>query len=176
MESELQVRTASDGLQLTLRRLASLAGGIARLALVIGIATFATGLWIFQGTGRPKWIIIGGLLCAGPVVAAALAAWRVRRTADHAPRLMDDVRGFTKGASESARVLFDYDTGQPVAMTAKNLASLRADLDLRRKDFPALAAGVKAITTVPKLVALSVLGIAATGLLGTILLIGGLID
>jgi len=175
MDSELVARRASDGLQFTLRRLASLGAGITMLALTIGAATFATGLWIFDGSGRSKWMIIGGFLSFGPAVAATVATWRVRRAADHAPGLLAEIKTFSAG-NRSADVLVDYDSGQPVAMTGKSLGALRLDLDARSKEFPALAAGVKAITTAPKLVAMAALGMMAAGALGTILLIGGLID
>jgi hypothetical protein len=39
-------------------------------------------MWVFDGSGQSKWIVIGGLLSFGPAVAATVAAWRIRRTAD----------------------------------------------------------------------------------------------
>ena len=74
MESDAVALRVGSGLQFTLRRLATLAYGIAVVAAVVGAATFATGLWVFEGDGRTTWIIIGGLLCLVPV-AAALIAW-----------------------------------------------------------------------------------------------------
>ena len=175
MDSDLVARRASDGLQFTLRRLASLAAGIAMIAIAIGAATFATGVWVF-GSGSTGWFVVGGLLAFGPALAATIATFRVRRTAHHAPRLLDEVRAFRGGANSSADVLFDYDSGQPVAMTAKSLSSLRSDLEQRSKEFPALTAAVKAITTVPKLIALAVPGMIAAGALGTVLLLVGLLS
>jgi hypothetical protein len=46
----------------------------------------------------------------------------------------------------------------------------------RRREFPALWSGVKAITTVPKLLVWATFGTLLAGALGTVLLIGGLID
>ena len=175
MVSDFVARRASDGLQLTLRRLTSLAAGIAMMAFAIGAATFATGVWVF-GSGSTGWFIVGGLLAFGPALAAIVATLRVRRTAHHAPQLLDEVHSFTGATGSSADVLLDYDSGQPVAMTAKNLSSLRSDLEQRSKDFPALTSAVKAITTVPKLIALAVPGTIAAGALGTVLLLVGLLS
>ena len=73
-------------------------------------------------------------------------------------------------------MLIDYDTGEPLASTAKSFEPLRSDLQTRRRDLPALYFGVRAITAVPALAAIALLGTLAVGALGTILLIGGLID
>ena len=129
METDVVVQRVSDGLQQTLRRISSLAGGLAVLATVISAATFATGLWIFKGTGRPKWIIIGGAICLVPVAAAVFARVLVGRTAAHAPELVSNVRAFLGSSSKSAKVLIDHDTGQPVATYAKNLSGLRGELN-----------------------------------------------
>ena len=42
----------SDGIRKTLSRISTLALGIAAIAVVIGAATFFTGLWVFDGS-RP---------------------------------------------------------------------------------------------------------------------------
>jgi hypothetical protein len=176
MDSEIVALRASDGLQLTIRTIAAMAAKIASLALFIGIATFATGMWVFDGSGQSKWIVIGGLLSFGPAVAATVAAWRIRRTADLAPRFPAEVKRFGTVVSGATDVLVDHDSGQLMGMRAKNLLALRADLEAHRGEFPALAAGVRAITTVPKLVLLATLGLMAAGAVGTVLLVAKLIS
>ena len=73
-------------------------------------------------------------------------------------------------------MLINYDTGERLANTAKTFGNLQIDLKERRKELPALYAGVRAICSVPGLAAIALLGTLAVGALGTILLIGGLID
>lgn len=175
METDVVVRRVSDTMQQTFRRLTSLATGIGVLALLIGGATFATGLWIFDGS-RSQWMIIGGVICAIPVLAALLGRHLVRRTAKRAPELVTDVRKFLDTSVHSAQVLIDHDSGQPVAGYVKNFKTLRSELKERRKELPALFSGVKAITSVPGIAAVAVLGMMLVGGLGTVLLIGGLID
>ena len=174
METDVVVRRVSDGLQLTLNRLSSLATGVAVVAAVIGAATFATGWWLFPDS-RTAWIIIGGMICLIPVGAALFARLLLRITAKYAPLLIDNVRTFLGGASPASRVLIDYDSGHPVITSSKTFTGVRTELALRSRELPALWAGVRAITSVPGLAAIAVLGMLAVGLLGTILLISGLL-
>ena len=171
METDVVVRRVSDGLQLTLNRLSSLATGVAVVAAVIGAATFATGWWLFPDS-RTAWIIVGGLLCLIPVGAALIARVLLRITAKYAPQLIDNVRTFLGGSSPASRVLIDYDSGQPVITSSKTLGGLRTELGSRSAELPALWAGVRAITSVPALAAISLLGMIGVGLIGTVLLIG----
>lgn len=174
METDVAVRRVTDGIQLTLHRLSTLASGIALLAAAAGAATFATGWWVFDHS--TAWIVIGGALCIVPV-AASLVAWLLLRlTAKHTAQLVDNVRTFLGTPSPAATALIDYDTGQTVVASSKSFSSVRGDLRTRAKELPALYAGVRAIASVPGLVAVAVLGIVGVGLLGTILLIGGIID
>jgi len=175
MESDVVVRRVSDTMQQTFRRLTSLATGIGIFALLIGAATFATGLWIFDGS-RNAWIVIGGAICLIPPLAALIGRHLVRRTAKHAPQLVTDIRHFLDTSVHSANVLIDHDSGQPVSGYVKNFKSLRGELKARRSELPALFSGVKAITSVPGIAAIAVLGTLFVGGLGTVLLIGGLID
>ena len=174
METDDVVQRVSSGLQVTLNRLSSLASGVALVAAVIGAATFATGWWLFPDS-RTAWIVLGGTLCLIPVGAALFARLLLRITAKHAPQLIDNVRVFLRGGSPASRVLIDYDSGQPVTSSSKSFDSVRSELASRSLELPALWAGVRAITSVPALAAIAVLGLLIVGLLGTILLISGLL-
>lgn len=176
METDVVARRISDALEYTLRRVASLTGSVALAAAVIGAATFATGWWMFDGSGRTAWVVIGGALCLVPVVAALIARFMVRRTARSAAQLVSNIRRFLDTSSGSAKVLVDYDTGQPITVSSRTFHGLSTELDQRRTELPALWAGVRAIVSAPGLAAVAVLGMVVVGALGTILLIGGLID
>lgn len=174
MNSEVDVRRVTDGLQSTLNRLASLVGGLAVMAFVIGVATFATGMWVFDSS--TGWIVIGGALCLAPVIAALWARFLLRLSARTAGGLVDNVRDFISTSGNAARVLIDHDTGHAIITSSRNFSTVRHDLNQRRHELPALYAGVRAIISVPGLAAITVLGMLGVGALGTILLIGGLID
>jgi hypothetical protein len=174
MQSEAVIQRVGDGVLYTLRRLTSLARGLFVLTAVISVATFATGWWVFN-RDRGAWAVLGGALCIVPAAAAAGAWAMVSATAHFAPRLVDDIRSFVGTPSPSAKVLIDYDSGQPIATAARTFSSVRDDLRSRRGDLPALYVGARAITLVPALAAIAVLGMVAAGGLGTVLLIAGLI-
>ena len=172
MESDIS-RKVGAAIGLTLRRLATLVGGLVIVTALVGLATFATGWWAF-GTNT-LWIVLGGVLCLVPLLAA-LGAWGVVRAGAHyAPRLVNDIALFLKGPQTPAsQLLIDYDSGQPVAMSARRMAPLRTELEIRKTDLPALWLGIRAITVVPALAAIAVIGMLAVGMLGTLLLLGQL--
>jgi hypothetical protein len=81
-------------------------------------------------------------------------------------------------------VVIDHDTGQvepstagvrPRAPTTVDLGRLRRQLVERKDQLPALWDTVRAVTTVPGLAAIATAGLIALGLLGTVLLIVGLV-
>jgi hypothetical protein len=166
--------SASDGLRTTLGRLGNLVGVVIVATAVVAAATFATGMWVFDGS--VGWLVVGGAICAIPVLAAIVAWIYVRGAAKAAPRLIDDAREFLHSTGNASGVLIDHDSGVALGMQAKTMGGLRRELIDRRKELPALFAGVRAITSVPGLAAVAVLGTIGVGLLGTILLIGGVID
>ena len=105
----------SDGLRNTLSTVSKLALGIAAGTFLVGLATFATGWWVSDGS--PAWIVIGGAICFIPTAAALLAWFYVRCTVNVAPALLDNVRTVlnesrSKQSGAPADVLIDYDTGR----------------------------------------------------------------
>jgi hypothetical protein len=166
----------SDGLTDTLTRIRALAAVVIILTGLIGVATFATGLWVFDGDGRIPWLVIGGALCAIPIVAASVGWFFVRGAAKAAPKLLDEVHSFLGDSFSAASTLIDHDSGKPLAQQAKTFTQLRAELKDKRDELPALFGGVRAISSVPGLAAVAVLGSIGIGALGTFLLIAKLID
>jgi hypothetical protein len=165
--------TASAGISRTLERLTSLAAMVLLITAVVCIATFATGWWVFDGS--VGWMLVGGVLCLVPIGAAATAWFYVRTSASSAPKLIDDVRSLLRQSNSAATVLIDHDSGIALGAQAKSLGGLRRELIERRTELPALFAGVRAITSVPGLAAVAVLGVVLMGIFGTILLVVGLI-
>lgn len=173
--TERVVTQFSEFLTVTLRRIASLAFGVATTALVIGVATYVTGLWAFDGSRRSVWTVVGALICGLPAAAGIFAWLLVRITARRAPQLAGDVRGLLSRSQSHMAMVIDHDTGQPLATTARSLGTLRTTLTGVGGSLPALSAAVRAATRVPVLVALAVLGALAVGAIGTVVMIGHLI-
>lgn len=166
---------ASTGLGHLLTRLGALVGVVVLITAVIGVATFATGWWVFDAS--TGWVVIGGILCAAPFAAALVAWFLVHATAALAGRLVDDVRTFLAGdQAGAAGLLVDLDSGVALTMQARSLRGLRQSVEVRRRELPGLYAAVRAVTRVPMLAFGAVLGGLGIGALGTILLLGGLID
>jgi hypothetical protein len=180
-KGELDVRTEraatqfSSFLATTLGRLSSLAFGVATAAIVIAVATYITGLWALAGSHRSTWAVLGAVLCAIPAIAGVSAWTFVRGTARRAPKLVSEVRTLLGESRAAFAMVIDHDTGQPLATTARSLGNLQAVLAEAPNRHPSLRAAVRAATRVPGLVALTVLSSLVVGLIGTILLIGGLV-
>jgi hypothetical protein len=166
----------SDNLATSVGRVGKLALGVSLFAGVVGAATWFTGMLIFDNTFRVAWLTLGFVMCAAPCVAALIGWWFVRRAAKSAPALVADVKSLLGESGAQARLLIDHDSGQPLGSYTKSLGDLRNDLFQRRKELPALFAGVRAVSSVPGLAAVAVLGTFALGILGTVLLIGAVID
>lgn len=164
---------ATGAVDVTLRRLRGLAGGFVIGTVVIAAATFATGWWVFADH-RTTWAVVGGVLCLVPVVAALIARMYVGATAKAVPRLVGDVTQLIRESRATAGPLIDHDTGKPLGENAKSFRDLRSTLSTRRTEFPSLFASIRAITSVPGLLAIATLFILVVGALGTILLLVGL--
>ncbi|HEX3089254.1 MAG TPA: hypothetical protein VHQ23_11400 [Ilumatobacteraceae bacterium] len=164
----------SDGIRNTLSRVSSLALGLAVLTFVIGSATFATGLWVFDGS--TGWLVVGGAICFAPTVAALLAWIYVHATVKVASGLLGDVQTVMAESGSAKNVLVEYDTDDRIVRTARRFDPLQVDLRKRSKELPALYAGVRAICSVPALAGIALVGMLFVGALGTILLLAGLID
>lgn len=166
---------AGDGLQALLRGLAAWVGTAVTASAVVGVATFATGWWVFD-TNRSVWAVVGAVLCGAPVAAGAAAWWRVVATARRAPTLVDEIQRYAELDGGLTTTLIDHDTGDHVRFATTDLGSLPGRIAERRREFPALHTAMRALTTAPGLALRAVVGTCLVGLLGTVLLIGGLID
>lgn len=164
--------TTSVSMHRTVVRLGKLAAATLVVTAAVGLATFATGWWVFDGS--VGWIVLGGVLCAVPFVAAAMAWWLVRATIGTAKNLVADLRQFLARPTGASSVLIDYDSGVALQTQARSFGALKADLVNRRTELPALYAVVRAVTGTPGLAAIAVIGTLLVGALGTILLIAGL--
>ncbi|MGE0138018.1 MAG: hypothetical protein AB7L17_16840 [Ilumatobacteraceae bacterium] len=170
---ERLANSTSTGIATTVRRLSSLVVPLILATLVVGVATFVTGAWVFDNSAG--WMILGGIICIVPIIASIRAWWLVRSTANAVPQLIGELRTFLPSSSSASGVLIDHDSGVALGMQSRSFRQLRSELDARRTELPALWTSIRAIVTVPGLAAIAILGIFGVGALGTILLIAGLV-
>jgi hypothetical protein len=160
-------------LDVTLRRLSSLAFGVATITVLIAAATYATGLWAFDGGAETAWLVIGALLCAVPAVAGVMAWLLVRSTIHRIPGLVGDVRSLLGQSNQAYALVIDHDSGQPITTTARSLSKLNGTLATAPGLYPSLSAAVRAAIKVPGVLAVAVVSALAVGALGTVLLLVG---
>ncbi|MEI8239129.1 MAG: hypothetical protein WCI22_06870 [Actinomycetota bacterium] len=173
MEVDLVAQRVGNGVAYTLRRLATIAAALAAFATLVSVATFFTGWWVFANS-RAAWAVIGGVLCLIPTVAG-IGAWIVIRWAARlAPRLLTDIDTFLRTPSPAAQTLIDYDSGQPIAASARTFGSMKADVHARKTDIPALYIVVRSITIVPAMAGVALGGGLLLGAFGTVLFLIGL--
>lgn len=173
---DLLAERGSSALRAILARLATLTLGLVGGTLVIGIATYASGRLAFDAGSSWNWL--GVIICVIPAFAAWLAAWRIWRVRRRAPQALLDLRDVLKDQELRSRMgtLIDYDTQQPIVSSSKSLYGVYSQVKTHNADWPALADSLKAITTVPGLVALAIVGTVGVGLLGGFLLLVGLLS
>lgn len=168
---------AAGGMTVLLARVRSLALVVALIAGLIGLLTFATGWWVFDGS--TGWLVVGGAVCFAPAVAALIGVMFVHGAAVAAPNLLHDIGTFLggrRGGDEASNVLIDLDSGVALTTQSRSFTGMRSELGSRKAELPALWLAVRAIAAVPKLAAFTVLGMFGVGFLGFVLLIVGLID
>jgi len=173
MQVDVVTQRVGSAVAYTLRRLATVAAGLAIFAVVVGAATFATGWWVFSGS-RTAWAVIGGVMCLVPALAGVGAWIVVRWAARLAPRLLTDIDTFLRTPSPAAQTLIDYDSGQPIAASARTFGSMKADVHARKTDIPALYVVVRSITIVPAMAGIALVGGLVVGAFGTFLFLIGL--
>src|SRR5687768_3863158 len=91
----------SGALRSTLGRLSGLARGLCVMALLVGGATYATLLWVTEGS---EWVLLGAIVCAAPFLAGLLAWWRVTRTLALAPKALDDLHTVLRDRQAAQRM------------------------------------------------------------------------
>jgi hypothetical protein len=169
--ADTAARQFTGFLDTTLRRLSSLAFGVATVTVLIAAATYATGMLAFDGSARTVWIVVGAVACAVPAVAGVCAWLYVRTTIRHVPRLLNDVVSLLSHSQSAAAMVIDHDSGQPITTTARSLTKLSGTLQDAPGTYPALKSAVRAAIRVPAYLAVAVVTALIIGAFGTLLLL-----
>jgi hypothetical protein len=161
------------------RRATGLATGLALLAGVVSLGAYALGLAALQGSTRSAWAVIGAALVVVAVGGPLLAAWRLRRIRAHSAALVDDVRTLLTQNVEAEQVVIDTVEVQPrppgpaspvmIGQTAQ-FTRLR-QLSLANANLKELPRALRAMTTFPALIVVSILLLPVMAILGLVFLL-----
>jgi hypothetical protein len=152
----------------------ALATGLAVLTLLVGGLSYLTGLAGLEGSAHSAWTVIGAVMLVGAVGAPLLARWRLRGVSRRADQLVGEVRTLISRDPEAQRVVIEtvalddqppeIADLRPVVYDSRQFSRLRTvsvGADLRE-----LPPALTALSTLPRLLAIGLLGIVVFGMLG----------
>ncbi len=152
-------------------RLTSIAARASSVTRGVGLLTTASvglayvvGLLVFPSPGRWVWAVVGLVLCAIPAVAIWTAHRRLRRIPKTFTETVADVQTLVAdvGVRTALYDLVERDPEQDrtnsLIELGKELSTLRTALEPKRQALTNLWANITAITTLPGLMALGVVG------------------
>lgn len=167
------VESAIRGVSALARRGSLVTTVIALVAvLVVGLAYLA-GIAAFDGGTQTVWLVVGGLFLLAAAGAPLLASVRLRRIPRDATRAAAELRTLLGRHDEAKRVVIDTvahegsEGGRVTALIAQGQSYTRLRTIVGRSDdLAALAATFRRLATLPGLVAVGLILIAAGALLG----------
>jgi hypothetical protein len=157
-----------------------LATKIALVALVIGGLSFLTGLAALDGSARSAWTLIGAVMLVFAVGAPLLARWRLSSISKDATELVHDLGTLISGSSDAQRLVIEtVAVDEPDAAGRTNMPALIETRQFSRLSRTAsttmglrtLPGALRAVTTFPALLALSVVLVLVFGVLGFLFLV-----
>lgn len=160
-----------DLVALRLRRIAeratTLTRGVELFALAAGALAFAVGLFVFPPSWRITWVIWGIGACALPAIIALFADLRLRRVLRTVPETARELRTIHKDSQIRKAMIDladrddDHEARTPLIKLGSELNSLRRAISSQREQVINTWRNVTALTSLPAMVALAVVGMFA---------------
>ena len=153
---------AVDSFMTLVRRGTALAGGALAIVVVICLSGFFLGVAALSDGIQTVWIILGGTFAIIGIGAVVLAIVRLLRVKNHAVSLVSEVHDLIAGDARSERVVIetlessDGVQDQSAVVMSRQFFSMQDSVGGRTDKFKALSAALKAITSFPLLMLLSV--------------------
>ena len=156
------------------RRGMTLAVGLAVMTAIVSLGAFAMGLAALEGSTRSAWLVIGGVMAVVTIGAPLLVAWRLGRIRSSATGLVDDVRTLLTRNPEAERIVIDtveVEEGQGVTASPAVIGRTTQFSQFQRvvlstDNLRTLPMAVRAVTTFPALLGVSVLFTLVFAILG----------
>jgi threonine dehydrogenase-like Zn-dependent dehydrogenase len=154
---------AVDSFMTLVRRGTALAGGALAIVVVICLSGFLLGVAALSDGIQTVWIVLGGTFAIIGIGAVALAIVRLLRVRNHAVALVSEVHDLIAGDARSERVVIetlessDDVQDQSAVVMSRQFFAMQDSVGGRTDKFKALSEALKAITSFPMLMLLSVL-------------------
>lgn len=154
---------ASDRIGAVVARARPVARGVALLASACGGLAYLVGALVFRGGWRYGWLIVGLVICAAPAWSLWQAFRRLRRATEALPRTAAQVQSLTgdRTVRDALYTLVEQPEdvqSAPLIALGKELNTLRSAVSPHRKELFDLWATITAVTTLPGLMALGIVG------------------
>lgn len=154
---------AGDRIGAVVARARPVARGVAMLASASGGLAYLVGCLVFRGSWRYGWMVVGLVICALPAWSLWQAFRRLRRATEALPRTAAELRSLIgdRSVRDALYTLVERpDDAQtaPLIGLGKELTSLRSAVGSHRKELLDLWQTISAITTLPGLMALGIVG------------------
>ena len=153
----------------------ALATGLALVTLLVGGLSYLTGLAGLEGSAHSAWTVIGAVMLVGAVGAPLLARWRLATVRRHLDKLVGEVRTLITRDPEAQRVVIEtvaiddqppeISDLRPVVYDSQQFGRLRT-VSIGAGDLRELPAALLAVSKLPALLAIGLLGIVVFGVLG----------
>ncbi len=154
-------------LQRIAERATTLTKGVELFALAAGALAFAVGLFVFPPSWRVVWAILGIGVCALPALIALFADLRLKRVLRTVPETAGELRSIHKD-SEIRKAMIDladrdddHEARTPLIKLGSELNALRRAISAQRDQLINTWRNVTALTSLPGMVALAVVGMFA---------------
>ena len=153
---------AVDTVLLLVRRGTALAGGALMVVTVVCLASFALGLAALSGGIRIVWVILGGFFAIVAIGSIVVAIIRLARLRSRTNEMLLELRELiTRDASTSEVIIETIETSdgvqeQSAVVMSRTFDNMQGHIAGRSQQFQALAAAMRAITTFPLLLLLSI--------------------
>ena len=154
---------ASERIGAVIDRARPVARGVALLASVCGGLAYLVGALVLRGSWRIGWLVVGLSACSAPACCLWIAFRRLRRAAVRLPATAAQLQGLTKDRVVRDALFELVERGDdtstaPLATLGKGLDRLREAVSGHRTELTGLWQTITAVTTLPGLMALGILG------------------
>ncbi len=133
------------------------------LASACGGLAYLVGALVFRGSWRYAWLVVGLIICAAPAWALWQAFRRLQKATEALPRTAAELQSLTgdRTVRDALYTLVerpDDAASAPLIALGKELNTLRSAVSSHRKELFDLWETITAVTALPGLMALGIVG------------------